>query len=71
MDYPTSGSSIRQAAYFDAMHEADKTLDEALSNVRADSNSGRITPAAAATKRCGLLERHLQECRRLRREMLP
>jgi hypothetical protein len=68
MDYPTSTSSI---TYFDAMHEADKTLDEALSHVRADSNAGRITPAAAATERCGLLEKHLSECRRLRREMLP
>jgi hypothetical protein len=71
MDYPTSTSSIRQAAYFDAIREADKTLDEALSNVRADFNAGRTSLAAAATERCGLLERHLSECRRLRREMLP
>jgi hypothetical protein len=71
MDYPTSGSIIRQAAYFDAMHEADKTLDEALSHVRAEADAGRITPAAAAAERCGLLERHLSECRRLRREGTP
>src|ERR1017187_10196464 len=69
MDYPTSTSSIRQAAYFDAIREADKTLDEALSNVRADFNAARTSLAAA--ERCGLLERHLSECRRLRREMLP
>jgi len=67
---PTSGRD-RHTAYFDAMREADETLDEALSHVRAEEDAGRITPAEAATERCGLLERHLSECRRLRHELLP
>jgi hypothetical protein len=66
VDYPTSASIIRRAAYFDAIREGNETLDAALSHVRADANAGRITPAAAATERCGLLEKHLSECRRLR-----
>lgn len=55
--------------YFDAMREADETLDEALAAVRAEEDERRITPAAAAAERCELLERHLAECRRLRCEL--
>ena len=58
----------RSAGYFDAMREADELLDEALGHVRAEQDAGRITPAAAAAERCGLLERHMAECRRLRGE---
>jgi len=64
MNDPTSD------AYFDAVHDADDTLDDALSHVRAEEDAHRITPAEAAAERCGLLERHLAECQRLRREML-
>ena len=66
---PTSVSS-RHNAYFDAMREADETLDDALGHVRAEEDARRITPTEAATERVSLLERHLAECRRLRRELL-
>jgi hypothetical protein len=59
----------RHAAYFDAMREADEALDEALGHVRAEQDAGRITPAQAAAERVTLLERHLAECRRLRRDL--
>ena len=58
----------RHSAYFDAMREADKALDGALAAVRAREDAGDITPAQAAAERVGLLEGHLAECRRLRRE---
>ena len=57
------------AAYFAAMREADEDLADALGHVRAEQDAGRITPAQAAAERVGLLERHLAECRRLRREL--
>ena len=60
----------RSAAYFDAMREADEDLDDALSHVRAEEDAGRITPVKAAAERIGLLERHIAEGRRLRRELL-
>jgi len=66
-DYPMGG---RSAAYFDAMRELDKALDDALSHVRAEHDAGRITSAAAAAGRIGLLERHIAEGRRLRRQLL-
>ena len=59
------------AAYFDRMREADELLDEALGHVRAEEAAGRITPAEAAAERVGLLERHLAETRRLRRDLRP
>ena len=58
------------AAYFDAMRAADEALDDALAAVRAEEDAGRITPAEAAAERVGLLERHIAESRRLRREHL-
>jgi hypothetical protein len=63
-------TSGRHSAYFDAMRDADETLDDALGHVRAEEDAGRITPAEAAAERVGLLERHIAECQRLRREML-
>ena len=60
----------RHSAYFDAMREADEALDDALGHVRAEEDAGRITPAQAAAERIGLLERHIAECQRLRRELL-
>ncbi len=64
-DHPTD----RHTAYFDAMREADQALDEALGHVRAEEDAGRITPAEAAAERIQVLERHLEECRRLRRDL--
>jgi len=69
MNDPT-GTSDRHSAYFDAMRDLDEALDDALGHVRAEQDAGRITPAQAAAERAGLLERHLAECRRLRRELL-
>jgi hypothetical protein len=63
-------TSDRHSAYYDAMRDADEALEDALSHVRAEQDAHRITPAEAATERVGLLERHLAECQRLRRELL-
>lgn len=52
------------------MRDADEALEDALAAVRAEEDEHRITPAEAATERVGLLERHLAECQRLRRELL-
>lgn len=60
----------KHSAYMDAMRDVDEALDDALGHVRAEEDEHRITPAEAATERCGLLERHLSECRRLRHELL-
>ena len=57
------------AAYFDALRDLDQGLDQALGHVRAEQDAGRLTPVQAAAERVGLLERHLAECRRLRREL--
>jgi hypothetical protein len=59
----------RHAAYFDAMREADEALDEALQAIRAEQDAGRLSPAEAAAERIGLLERHIAECQRLRRDL--
>ena len=59
----------RHAAYFDAMREADEALDEALGHVRAEQDAGRLTAVQAAAERVAVLERHLAECRRLRRDL--
>jgi hypothetical protein len=60
----------RHSAYFDKMRELDGLLAEALGHIRAEEDARRITPAEAATERVGLLERHIAECQRLRRELL-
>jgi len=65
-NHPTEG----HGAYFDAMHDLDEATDRALAAVRAGEDAGRITAAQAAAERVGLLESHLAECRRLRRELL-
>ena len=54
--------------YYDAMHEADEDLADALSAIRAQEDAHRITPAEAAAERVGLLERHIELCQRLRAE---
>jgi hypothetical protein len=58
------------SAYYAAMAELDEALDDALAAIRAQEDQHRITPAEAATERCELLERHISQCRRLRREHL-
>ena len=66
-DPTTSG---RHSAYFEAMHDADEALDDALAAVRAEEDAHRITTAEAAAERVGLLERHIELCQRLRAELL-
>ncbi len=67
-DDPTSD---RHSAYYDAMREADEALADALSHIRAEQDARRITAVEAAVdERVGLLERHIAECQRLRRELL-
>ena len=56
--------------YFAAMREADEALQDALAAIRAETDAGRITPAEAAAERVGLLERHLAEVERLRRDLM-
>ena len=65
----TSGSG-RCSAYFDAIRQAEEDVSEALGHIRAEEDAGRITTVEAATERVGLLERHLERCRRLRAEHL-
>ena len=65
-----TGTSDRHSAYYEASRDADDALADALSHVRAEEDAHRITPLEACAERVGLLERHLEECRRLRREHL-
>lgn len=60
----------RHSAYYAAMREASEALEDALAAIRAETTAGRVTPAEAARERAGLLERHLAEVKRLRRELL-
>jgi hypothetical protein len=57
-----------QEPYYAALRATGKALDDALAAVRTEEDAGRISPAQAAAERVGLLERHLAELRRLRRE---
>ena len=59
------------AAYFDALRALDEALDEALGRVRTEQDAGRLSPVQAAAERVGLLENHLAETRRLRRDLRP
>jgi hypothetical protein len=52
------------------MREADEVLADALGHIRAEEDARRITAVEAAAERVGLLERHLAEYQRLRRELL-
>ena len=60
----------RHSAYFEAMHDADEALADALSAIRAEEDAHRITPAEAAAERVELLERHLELCQQARLEHL-
>lgn len=57
-------------AYYTAVSEADDDLEDALGHVRAREDAGEITVRQAADERVRLLENHLAECQRLRREHL-
>ena len=60
----------RHSAYYSLVGQADADLDEALGNVRAEQDAGRISPAEAAAERCELLERHLELCQQARLDHL-
>ncbi len=68
MNDPTGSS--RSSAYFDAMRDLDEAIDDGLDAIRAEQDEGRLGLVQAAAERVTLLERHLVECRRLRRELL-
>ena len=57
-------------AYLEAAADASVALDDALAQIRAQQDDGLLSPADAAVERVGLLERHLAESRRLRRDLL-
>lgn len=59
------------AAYFDALRALDEALDQALGRVRTEQDAGRLSPVQAAAERVAVLERHLAETRRLRRDLGP
>ena len=65
-----TGLSQKHTAYYEAVSQADDDLEDALTHVRAEEDAGRITARQAADERVELLERHLEECQRLRREHL-
>ena len=67
MNDPTSSGG---RSYSDAMRDADEAVDDALAAIRADEADGTLTPAQAAAERVSVLQRHLDECKRLRRELL-
>ncbi len=58
------------SAYYAAVSAADEALEDALGHIRAEQDDGRISVVDAAAERVQLLERHLAECQRLRREHL-
>lgn len=64
---PTQPSS---SAYADALTQAADDLEEALAAIRDETTEGNLTPAAAASERAGLLERHLKRLEQLRAEHL-
>jgi hypothetical protein len=70
MQNDPTGTGEPHSAYFEAMHDADEALADALSAIRAEQDAHRITAAEAAAERVGLLERHIELCQRLRAEHL-
>jgi len=57
-------------AYFAALGDEQEALDDALAAIRDEQQAGRITVAAAAAERAGLLERHLARLAALRAQYL-
>jgi hypothetical protein len=68
MDKPTTRGD--HSAYYEAITRADEDLEDALSHIRARQDDREISVAEACAERAELLERHLAECQRLRREHL-
>jgi cobalamin biosynthesis protein CobT len=60
----------QHSAYFNAVSQADADLAEALGHIRAEEDTGRITPVEAAAERVELLERHLELCQQARLDHL-
>jgi hypothetical protein len=63
-------SRAETSPYYAAITAADADLEDALSHIRAEQDEGHLDPAEACTERLGVLERHLERCRRLRSEHL-
>ena len=58
-------------AYYAAMREADEALQDTLAAIRAEGATPAVSPLLRLpAERVGLLERHLAEVQRLRRELL-
>jgi chromosome condensin MukBEF ATPase and DNA-binding subunit MukB len=57
-------------AYITALNDEQNAFDDALQAIRDEQQAGRLTVAAAATERIGLLERHLARLAALRAEHL-
>jgi len=58
------------SAYYEAVTAADARLQAALASLRDRQDAGEVTARQAADERIALLEGHLAECQRLRREHL-
>jgi hypothetical protein len=54
--------------YYAALGELNDAIQDGLDAIRAEQDAGRITTRQAADERVQLLERHLAEIARLRRE---
>lgn len=67
---PVPTGEDEHPAYFEAVAAADEQLEAGLAALRHREDAGEIRPAEAAAERVQMLERHLEECRRLRREHL-
>jgi hypothetical protein len=63
-------SRAETSPYYAAITAADEDLEGALSHIRAEQDAGRLGAAEGCAERLGLLERHLERCRQLRREYL-
>jgi hypothetical protein len=61
----------RRDQYAELASEADAKLDDQLARIRRDQDSGKITPAEAATERVLVMEQHLARLALLRAEYLP
>jgi len=59
-----------RSAYYEAVAAADARLEAALADLRDRQDAGEVTIWQAADERVALLEGHLAECQRLRREHL-
>ncbi len=56
--------------YYAEVRRLDEDIQDGLAAIRAEQDEGRISIAQAAAERVSLLQRHLDELARLRREHL-